>query len=268
MSDDLPLGREVPYPAGYAPGALRGIRRADGRERIGLGAKLPFVGEDVWNAYELTWLAPRGMPRVAVLTLRVPCSSPRVVESKSLKLYLGGFAQTAFANADALLEIIDHDLAGVLGSRATLALAPVDELPAPVAPRGFCLDALEPPIRRYEIAPELLTPMAERGGDAVYTHLFRSLCPVTGQPDYASIAISWSGRLVERESLLAYLVSYRTSAGFHEDAVERVFMDMLQATSPTRLAVRGHFLRRGGIDINPFRSTADPVAPPGRLARQ
>ena len=268
MNDDLPLGRETPYPVGYAPGVLRGIRRADGRERIGLGAKLPFVGEDVWNAYELTWLAPHGMPRVAVLTLRVPCSSPRVVESKSLKLYLGGFAQTAFANDDELLEVIDRDLAAVLGSRATLALTRLDELPAAVAPRGFCLDALDPPIRRYEIAPELLTPAAERGGDAVYTHLFRSLCPVTGQPDYASIAISWRGRLVERESLLAYLVSYRTSAGFHEDTVERVFMDMLQATSPTRLAVRGHFLRRGGIDINPFRSTAAPAAPPGRLARQ
>ena len=264
MNGDLPLGKRVAYPAGRQPSVLRGIERAPARAAIGVGEPLPFVGEDVWNGHELTWLAPSGVPRIGVVTVRVPCDSPRIVESKSLKLYLGGFAQTVFAGAAALIEAIRSDLTAVTGAAVAVDIKTDAAMAPPADFGGFRLDDLDARIAHYEVAPELLTRAAdvgESGADAVYTQLFRSVCPVTGQPDHGSLYLAWRGRLLRRAGLLAYLVSYRTSAGFHEDVVERIFADVLRATTATDLVVKGRFQRRGGIDINPWRATASRSMP-------
>ncbi len=269
IGEGLPLGKKVDYPATRDPSVLRGIGRAPARERIGLGAPLPF-GEDVWNAYEFSWLAPSGLPRIGVLTARVPCDSPRIVESKSLKLYLGGFAQTVFAAKSDVTAAIAQDLTAATGVAVSVEI----NSPAEMVPlgefRGFCLDDLEVDIEHYEVAPQLLASAepAASGTDAVYTHLFRCLCPVTGQPDHGSIRVAWRGRQLNRADLLAYLVSFRTSTGFHEETVERIFVDVRHAAAATELTVEGRFLRRGGIDINPWRSTSSRPPEVIRLPRQ
>lgn len=269
ISDDLPLGRKVEYPATRDPSVLRGIARTPARERIGLDAPLPF-GEDLWNAYEFSWLAPSGLPRIGVLTARVPCASPRMVESKSLKLYLGGFAQMVFAGEVDVAAAIAQDLTAATGATVSVEI----NTPAEMVPlgefRGFCLDDLDVDIEHYELAPRLLTTAgpSAAGTDAVYTHIFRCLCPVTGQPDHGSIRVAWRGRQLNRAGLLAYFVSFRTSTGFHEETVERIFVDVRHAAAATELTVEGRFLRRGGIDINPWRSTSPRPPKVIRLPRQ
>lgn len=258
---DLPLGKRARYPTRYDPSVLRGIDRAPARRRLGIDAALPFVGEDVWNGHELSWLRPSGLPRIGVLTLRVSCDSPRIVESKSLKLYLNSFAQTAFAAAENVAEAVAADLAGVVGRSVSAAVgAPATEL---ADFESFCLDDTPPCL-----AEPLLAATDDEGADAVHTHLFRSVCPVTAQPDWGAVQIAWRGRRIERARLLAYLLSYRTEAAFHEEAVERIFVDMLRTADATELTVHGRFLRRGGIDINPYRSTSQRYAPLLRLHRQ
>ena len=269
ISDDLPLGRRVGYPTTRDPSVLRGIARAPARANIGLGDPLPF-GEDLWNAYEFSWLAPSGLPRIGVLTARMPCASPRIVESKSLKLYLDGFAQTIFAAKADVTAAIAQDLTAATGAAVSVEI----NTPAEATPlgefRGFCLDDLNVDIEHYEVAPQQLTsdgPSAA-GTDAVYTHLFRCLCPVTGQPDHGSIRVAWRGRQLNRADLLAYLISFRTSTGFHEETVERIFVDIRHAAVATELTVEGRFLRRGGIDINPWRATSPRLPHLVRLHRQ
>ena len=269
IGDDLPLGRRVDYPTTRDPSVLRGIAREPARANIGLGEPLPF-GEDVWNAYEFSWLAPSGLPRIGVLTAHVPCASPRIVESKSLKLYLGGFAQTVFAAKTDVTAAIAQDLTAATGTAVSVEI----NTPAEATPlgefRGFCLDDLDVDIEHYEVAPQLLVSAepAAAGTDAVYTHLFRCLCPVTGQPDHGSIRVAWRGRQLNRAGLLAYLVSFRTSTGFHEETVERIFVDVRRAAAATDLTVEGRFLRRGGIDINPWRTTSPRPPEVTRLPRQ
>lgn len=264
----LPLGREMAYPMRVDAGVLHPIERRANRRAAGIGEPLPFRGEDVWTAYELSWLAPEGLPQSAVLTLRVPCASPAMVESKSLKLYLGGFAHARFADAASVRASIERDVGRVAGACVDATLAAPRDLPAAGDFPGFCLDGLDARIADYRLDASLLRPRGERGAEAVHTHLFRSVCPATGQPDWGSIAIAWRGRLIERSSLLRYLISYRRTPGFHEDAVERIFADIRHAAQADELTVHGRFLRRGGIDINPFRSTTAARAPAMRLWRQ
>lgn len=267
MNDDLPLGRRVAYPANYDPSVLRTIQRRTARQEIGIGDPLPFQGEDVWNCYELSWLIPSGLPRVGILTLRVPADSPRIVESKSLKLYLGGFGGSTFEDSAAVCSAIEGDLSRETGSPVRVLIGGPDDAQRLGDFATYCLDDLPVSVDRYERSPGLLTT-GETGRDAVYTHLFRSVCPVTGQPDWGSVAIAYRGRLLDRGSVLRYLVSYRYTADFHEVATERIFVDVRNATDATELAVDARFLRRGGIDINPFRSTSLHEAPRIRLPRQ
>ena len=268
MTGDLPLGRPVPFPTTRDSGVLRPIDRAPARAQIGFGDPPPCVGEDVWNAYELTWLGPEGRPRIGVLTLRVPCASPRMVESKSLKLYLGGFAQARFESRDEVAATVAEDLAVVVGCPVAVDVTPPHNLPAIGDWDAFCLDELPVSLTRYEVSATLLATMPGDGCDSVCTHLFRSVCPITGQPDHGAIAIAWRGRRLDRAALLAYLVSYRTSPGFHEDTVERIFVDVRDAAAATSIVVEGRFLRRGGIDINPLRSTSPRQPSSFRLPRQ
>jgi 7-cyano-7-deazaguanine reductase len=254
-----PLGRQVAYATDYDPSLMHPIPRATQRAALGLGDDLPFTGADFWNAYELSWLDGRGKPRVALAELRVPATSPQIVESKSLKLFLGSVAQTRFADAEALRTLLMRDLSEATGAPVTVVLTPAG------SSNGAQFDAFEGesiddlPIEISHYGPpraEFLDADPEQKADEILvSHLFKSNCPVTGQPDWASMQIRYAGPRIARDGLLRYLVSFRNHADFHEHCVERIFVDLMQRCAPSRLAVYGRFTRRGGLDINPFRAT-------------
>ena len=263
-----PLGHATGYPDAYAPDALYALPRAPQRAALGIGARLPFAGADLWTAYELTWLDRNGRPRAAVATIVVPAESPRIVESKSMKLYLGSFAQSRFAAPEDVLAAIARDLATATGAAVDVRLEDAAG-PAVVSLEGSSLDALDVACTAYDVDASLLAAGAGHVRDTLTTDLFRSVCPVTAQPDIASLQIAYEGPPIDRAGLLRYLVSYRCHAGFHEHCVERVFMDVKRRCAPARLTVYARFLRRGGLDINPFRSDAGvPVPANLRTPRQ
>jgi 7-cyano-7-deazaguanine reductase len=273
MSLENPLGKPAEYIDTYTPSLLYSIERSDGRAALGVDPdRLPFRGEDVWMCYELTWLGGRGKPEVAALRIKAPCSSPCIVESKSLKLYLGSLAQTRFTNRAELLNTLNADLGLAFRAPVMLELMDLAQIPPIVtAPPGTCLDGLDVKIGCYERDPALL--VLEAGEERVvketlHTNLFRSLCPVSGQPDIATMVIQYLGRPITRASLLAYLVSFRSHAAFHEATVEQIFVDLAARCVPDQLSVTGRFLRRGGIEINPYRSRTDGHSPLMRLPRQ
>lgn len=273
MKPDSPLGQRSEYVDTYTPSLLYSMERAESRTALAIeGDDLPFSGEDVWMCYELTWLGGRGKPEAGVLRIRVPASSPCIVESKSMKLYLGSLAQTRFANRAEVLGTLDSDLGLAFRAPVMIELMDLAQVPAPVPqPPGICLDGLDVKLGCYERKPELLA--LDQGEERVvretlHSNLFRSLCPVTGQPDYATVIIRYQGRPITRASLLAYLVSYRNHSGFHESTVEQIFVDLSRRCRPEQLSVTGRFLRRGGIDISPFRSNVEEQVPFMRLSRQ
>lgn len=274
LRDDLaaaPLGHATDYPDAYDPALLFPVARAPQRDDIGIGAVLPFTGSDRWTAFELTWLDRQGKPAIAIAAFDVPATSSAIVESKSVKLYLGAFAQTRFDDASAVSAVIEGDLARCTGARVAVTLT----LPAQfrdqrlTEPDGISLDALPVMIDRYEIDPDALKTQAGDALETLRTDLFRSVCPITGQPDYASVAINYGGPRIDREGLLRYLVSYRCHAGFHEHCVERIFVDLQRACRCRSLLVAARFTRRGGVDINPWRASRGLILPPAdRTARQ
>jgi 7-cyano-7-deazaguanine reductase len=254
--DASPLGKATGYPDRYDPALLFSIARSEQRKAIGLSGALPFRGLDLWTAYEITWLDERGKPQLAVGSFGVPADSPSIVESKSLKLYLGSFAQEPHPGTLALERRIGDDLRHACGAEVTIALTPaaefgrlaIEQLP------GDSLDSLDAQIDVYELAPETLAATGANVEETLRTALFRSNCPITGQPDYADVMVRYRGPRIDRTGLLRYLVSYRKHAAFHETCVERIFVDLLERCRPDALTVYARFLRRGGIDINPFRS--------------
>lgn len=268
----MPLGRRSPPVSGHRPEVLHPIARADARRRLGIADQaLPFRGEDRWTGYELSWLDASGKPQVGGLQVRLPCTSPNMVESKSFKLYLNGLAQVRFRSPSEVADLLAVDLGATTGSEVSVRVSGLADLAlAPEGLPGQSLDGLAPPRFEYQYDPELLRPAEplEPASETWHTDLFRSLCPVTGQPDWASIVVSYAGRPIVAESLLAYLVSFREHACFHEDAIERIYIDIQQRCQPTRLTVSGHFLRRGGLDINPYRSNDRNPVQTGRLPRQ
>ena len=259
-----PLGRDSAYPDAYDPQLLYPVPRAPQRAALGVGEPLPFTGIDLWTAYELTWLNRRGRPHVAMATIEIPAESPRIVESKSMKLYLGSFAHTAFDDGPAVMETIRADLASVTGAAVHVVLeAPGGTPAAPLSDlEGIDLDALDIACNAYDVDPSLLRAGGPRVAETLRTDLFRSTCPVTGQPDMGSIQIAYAGEAIDREALLCYLVSYRRHCGFHEHCVERIFMDVKHRCRCERLSVYARFLRRGGLDINPFRTNVPAGVPP------
>jgi len=266
---ELPLGREVAYPTRYDPALLFPIARSIGRSALGLGdAALAFIGADRWHAYELSWLDARGKPRVATATFTVPFDSPNLIESKSLKLYLNSFNSHRVANEVALRDLIVADLSRAAGAlvRFDFGLPPIDA----GTDDARSIDAIELDIDRYGPPdPSQLRGEGEEVAETLSSDLLKSNCPVTGQPDWASVRIAYRGPRLERAGLLRYLVSFRDHADFHEQCVERIFTDILTRCAPHSLSVEARYTRRGGLDINPWRATPDIPAPAAqRDARQ
>ena len=266
-----PLGHATTYTDAYDPRLIFAVERAPQRAELNLPHPLPFTGADLWTAYELSWLDRDGKPQVAIGTFTVPADSPCIVESKSVKLYLASFNQSPFDSADAVKATMARDLSGATGSTVGVSLALPDEfarLPHGEL-AGIDLDAL--PLVDHDDAPapdRLLAdgPMTEA---TLRTRLFRSVCPITGQPDYATVQIGYRGARIDPSGLLAYLVSYRRHPGLHEQCVERIYTNLWRRCAPAALTVYARFTRRGGLDINPYRtSTGAPPPPNLRTARQ
>jgi 7-cyano-7-deazaguanine reductase len=267
--DGSPLGKATGYPDRYDASLLCAVSRAPQRGALGIQGDLPFSGCDVWNAYELTWLDTHGRPRLAIGEFRVRAESPSMVESKSLKLYLGSFAQEPLASAAELGQRIANDLTRVCGGEVGVVLTPGVNFDTAVSLRAapFAAESIDETDIFIDVSEPDPAPLAHAGAsvdESLSSSLFRSTCPVTGQPDYADIFIRYRGPRIDREGLLRYLVSYRRHAAFHEACVERIFVDILERCRPERLSVYARFMRRGGIDINPFRSNYEP-APPDNL---
>jgi 7-cyano-7-deazaguanine reductase len=273
------LGKPTGYADQYDASLLFPIARAPQRAELGLGASLPFMGADLWTAFELSWLSPRGKPQVALAHITVPCESVNLIESKSFKLYLGSFNNTRFADAAEVLARLRADLTeaawrgAVVQSSVGVKLVaaewfdrePIEELD------GLSLDRLDLDCDRYSPAPELLSAATDEApvSEVLTSNLLRSNCPVTGQPDWGSVQISYFGPQIDQAGLLRYLISFRKHNGFHEDCVERMFMDLQARCQPHRLSVYARYTRRGGLDINPFRTSYPQALPANRrTARQ
>jgi len=268
---EAPLGRESAYPEQYDPALLYPIPRAANRAPLGIaGDALPFVGEDEWHAFEVSWLTPRGKPVVAVARFRLPADSPNLIESKSWKLYLNSYNQTRFASREEVIATLEQDLATAAGAPVSVELFGVDDqaLATQRLP-GECIDDLDVEIDAYTPDPALLSVGDEVVEETLHSHLLKSNCPVTGQPDWGSVLIRYRGPQIDREGLLKYLVSYRQHQDFHEHCVEHIFTDLMARARPERLLVLARYVRRGGLDISPWRATPGERPPePLRLARQ
>lgn len=273
--DHSPLGKTAAYCTQYAPDLLFPIPRQQKRDELNITGALPFFGVDIWNAYEISWLNLRGKPQVAIATITAPADSPNIIESKSFKLYLNSFNQTKLASSDALLDLLKKDLSAGFGAPVHIALLQQDAFAGLQMGEldGLLLDRLDVEIDRYTPDPSLLRTVQGQGDapveEKLVSHLLKSNCLVTGQPDWASVQIHYVGPQIEQEGLLKYLIGFREHNEFHEQCVERIFMDVLRQCAPTRLAVYARYTRRGGLDINPWRSNFSGARPPNlRGARQ
>ena len=273
------LGKVSAYADQYDPSLLFPLPREPKRREIGITGSVPFMGADMWTAFELSWLNPRGKPQVALAHFTVPCETPNIIESKSFKLYLNSFNNSRFADAAAVLALLRADIGEAAwrgcptpGSVGVRLLTPeqfdrerVEEL------GGLSLDRLDIECSRYTPAPELLRADTTQGPvtEVLTSQLLKSNCLVTGQPDWGSVQIAYSGHPIDQEGLLQYLVSFRNHNEFHEQCVERIYMDIWTRCQPTKLTVYARYTRRGGLDINPMRSSHPlPLPAHVRTARQ
>lgn len=266
-----PLGKSTHYVETYSPDLLFAIPRANERAEIGITHSLPFRGTDTWTAFELSWLTPSGKPEVAIAHINIPCNSPCLIESKSMKLYFNSFNQSQFDNPDRVAAAITRDLTNYAGVPVTIELLTATQWP-PVNTEEFdgeCLDQIDIATDIYEVDDTLLKSDASQiVEETLFTRLFRSNCLVTGQPDWASVQVRYRGPKIDRAGLLKYLISYRKHQGFHEQCIERIFTDIKRACNTEKLTVYGRFTRRGGLDINPFRSDFETPPENGRHFRQ
>lgn len=256
---DSELGRRAEYDSEYNPGRLFAIARADKRQEIGVDDNnLPFRGIDIWNHYEVSWLNAKGKPVVAVATMQYDCVSPFIIESKSLKLYFNSFNNSVYANIEQLEAVIVKDLSAILKTQVSVCLRPLNqaqELNQISAWRGECIDALDVSCEEYLVKPELLSADGEVIEECLVSHLLKSNCLVTGQPDWGSVMIEYRGSAINHQDLLRYIVSFRNHNEFHEQCIERIFNDIWLRCKPEKLTVYGRYTRRGGIDINPYRTS-------------
>ncbi|WP_297803037.1 NADPH-dependent 7-cyano-7-deazaguanine reductase QueF [Arenimonas sp. GDDSR-1] len=273
MFEDSILGKPAEYTGRYDPRLLFPIARAEAREGLGIHEPLPFFGQDIWNAFELSWLDKSGRPRAGLAEIVVRADSSHIIESKSFKLYLNSFNQTRVGDSERLRQMLVQDLSEACGAPVNVTILPATANHAfPIDLfNGEVIDDLEIDINYYGPPEPLYLSVSgdNQISESLVSHVFRSNCPVTNQPDWASIQIRYLGRRIEREGLLRYLVSYRTHNGFHENCIEHIFMDLMRQCRPMQLSVYGRFTRRGGLDINPYRCT-EGMGMPGniRLIRQ
>ena len=273
------LGKTVGYADQYDASLLYPLARAAQRAEIGITGRPVFLGADVWTAYELSWLNQRGKPQVAMGRLIVPCESTHLVESKSLKLYLNSLNNTRFASIDEVKSVLQKDLSAAIWHGGAVQAAVGVQLLTPeqfgvekiMEMPGVNLDRLDLDCTHYQPAPELLTAAFDEKPvtEILTSHLLKSNCLVTGQPDWGSVSISYSGAQIDQAGLLQYIVSFRNHNEFHEHCVERIYMDIMSRCKPTKLSVQARYTRRGGVDINPWRSSHPQAMPPQiRTARQ
>ncbi|AGL83803.1 MULTISPECIES: NADPH-dependent 7-cyano-7-deazaguanine reductase QueF [Pseudomonas] len=272
-AEHSPLGKSSEYVSTYTPSLLFPIPRAAKWAELGLSADtLPYKGVDYWNCFELSWLLPSGKPVVAIGEFSIPADSPNIIESKSFKLYLNSLNQTPFDDRSTLEATLRTDLSAAAGKPVGVRIRSLQEVEAEgvVALPGVCIDDLDISVDSYEHPrPELLRCDASRVvEESVHSHLLKSNCPVTSQPDWGSVVVQYRGAALDHASLLAYLVSFRQHSDFHEQCVERIFLDLQRLLKPERLTVYARYVRRGGLDINPYRSTETADFANHRLVRQ
>jgi len=275
----LTLGKATEYCSEYNPDLLQAVPRSLNRDDLSLSSdSLPFLGEDVWYGYELSWLNNKGKPVVAVAEFRFPCTSPNIVESKSFKLYLNSFNQSKFKDINTVESILTKDLSALCGATARVSLFAVDKCPAlainETKHEAVCIDDEDISIDSYHFSAQILAN-AQNDNDTtavtsekLVSHLLKSNCLITNQPDWASVYIDYKGQAINHEVLLEYLISFRQHNEFHEQCVERIFCDLQKYCQLEELTVFARYTRRGGLDINPFRSTHLTSAPNGRTLRQ
>ena len=267
----LSLGQQSAYISQYTPSLLQPVPRSLNRDDLGLRGELPFQGCDVWTLYELSWLNAKGKPVVAIGEVFVPATSPNLIESKSFKLYLNSFNQTRCDSLEAVQALLVQDLSGCAGAPVSVTLFTLDQAPHQIAQLpGECIDSLDIEVDSYEFDETLLQGAAghEIVEETLHSHLLKSNCLVTSQPDWGSVVIHYRGPRLDREKLLRYLISFRQHNEFHEQCIERIFTDLKHFCAPEKLTVHARYTRRGGLDINPFRSDWEPVPANLRLIRQ
>src|SRR6056300_920280 len=264
-----PLGKETVYANQYDPSLLYPIERDINWKVRGVDrSTLPFFGEDIWNSYEISWLNAKGKPIVALAQFHIPATSTHIVESKSFKLYLNSYNLSRFDSADEVGSQMAKDLSEAAGGEVKVVLTSPQDAVQIEGFEGRCIDDLDIRVDHYEPAPELLSSEGDEVAETLVSHLLKSNCPVTGQPDWASVQISYRGPKIDEEGLLAYLISYREHGDFHEQCVENIFMDLWNRCRPQKLSVYARYVRRGGLDINPYRSSLNDRPANTRLSRQ
>jgi 7-cyano-7-deazaguanine reductase len=275
---NLTLGKSTEYCSEYNPNLLQAVPRSLNRDDLSLqSTNLPFIGEDVWYGYELSWLNNKGKPIVAVAEFRFPCTSPNLVESKSFKLYLNSFNQSKFLSVNEVEKILIKDLSATAQSQAEVTLFTVEQCPALAIKltdkNTLCIDEEDVTIESYQYQADSLSKAQANSptgnvAEKLVSHLLKSNCLITNQPDWASIYIDYKGKAIDHAILLKYLISFRQHNEFHEQCVERIFCDLQQYCQLEELTVFARYTRRGGLDINPFRSTHLTHAPLMRTLRQ
>ncbi len=268
------LGQVSSYDPHYNPNRLYAIPRANKREEIGIDPKcLPFYGFDCWNHYEVSWLNEKGKPVVAIAEIIYGCDTPYLIESKSLKLYFNSFNNTTFKDHDEVRHTVEKDLEGYLEGDVSVRIFSLNQKQLSMIQPAFTgegLDDLDITCTVYSVEPTFLKVDDETVAETLYSDLLKSNCLVTNQPDWGSVQIVYKGKKINREGLLQYLVSFRNHNEFHEQCIERIFVDIMRYCQPESLSVYGRYTRRGGLDINPYRSTSrvDPCGLNQRLVRQ
>lgn len=269
MNEKIALGRPTLYTDSYAPELLESIERGLSRSNL-FPVVLPFTGVDIWTAYELSWLESNGKPQVAIAEFEFPADSKFIIESKSFKYYLNSLNQTVYSNRQSLKESLKRDLSLACGGKVGVQLYGLDDALPFERFSGSCVDNLDLELDEYTPSASLLALESAESvsGVQMYSHLLKSNCPVTGQPDWASVWVEYSGGKICPSSFLRYVVSYRQHQDFHESCVEKIFNDIAKACQPKALSVYARYTRRGGLDINPFRTSCHRAVPTRRLSRQ
>lgn len=267
------LGNTTEYIQQYTPELLEALPRSRNRSSINIeSSELPFSGFDLWTAFELSWLNDKGKPVVAIAEFLVPATSSNIIESKSFKLYLNSFNQSRFSSTDEVVSILAKDLSLAAEGEVNVKVFPEpDCYPQTItALPEYCIDHLDISIDNYDFNPEYLidATTSENVSETLSSNLLKSNCLVTNQPDWGSVIITYEGKRINQEKLLRYIISFRMHNEFHEQCVERIFNDINRYCLPTKLSVFARYTRRGGLDINPFRSNFEQYPNVQRLIRQ